>query len=42
LKTVAVGEFEGIVAQIRGNAQITGFHQFIVDGRDPFQEGFLL
>jgi len=42
LKTVAIGEFEGIVAQIRGNAQITGYHQFVVDERDPFQEGFLL
>jgi proline racemase len=42
IKTVAVGEFNGIVAQIRGNAQITGFHQFVVDSRDPFQQGFLL
>ena len=42
IKTVAIGEFNGIVAQIRGNAQITGYHQFVVDARDPFQEGFLL
>ena len=42
IKTVPVGEYSGIVAQIRGNAQITGFHQFVVDARDPFQEGFLL
>jgi proline racemase len=42
IETVSVGEFNGIVAQIRGNAQITGFHQFVVDPRDPFQQGFLL
>ncbi len=42
VKTVSIGQFQGIVAQIRGNAQITGYHQFVVDGRDPFQDGFLL
>ena len=41
-KTVAIGKFNGIVAQIRGNAQITGYHQFVLDPRDPFQQGFLL
>ncbi|NNF99942.1 MAG: hypothetical protein HKM93_11230 [Desulfobacteraceae bacterium] len=42
LKTMPVGEFEGIVGQIRGNAQITGYHQFVVDDADPLPEGFLL
>ena len=42
VKTASIGEFEGIVAQIRGNAQITGYHQFVVDMRDPFQDGFLI
>ena len=42
VKTVAVGEFDGIVARISGNAQITGYHQFVVDDADPFPEGFLL
>ena len=42
IKTVPVGEFSGIIGQVRGNAQITGFHQFVVDPRDPFQKGFLL
>jgi proline racemase len=41
-KTVSVGEFGGIVGQVRGNAQITGYHQFVVDVHDPFPEGFLL
>jgi proline racemase/trans-L-3-hydroxyproline dehydratase len=30
------------VGQVRGNAQITGYHQFVVDAADPFQEGFLI
>ena len=42
VKTVAIGGIEGIVGQIRGNAQITGYHQFVVDDADPFPEGFLL
>lgn len=42
IKTVSIGEFNGIVARIRGNAQITGYHQFVVDAQDPFPEGFLL
>ncbi len=42
IKTVAIGPYTGIVGQIRGNAQITGYHRFVVDGNDPFPEGFLL
>jgi proline racemase len=42
VKTVAIGKFDGIVGQVRGNAQITGYHQFVVDDHDPFPEGFLL
>jgi len=42
VKKVAIGELDGIVGQIRGNAQITGYHQFVVDDADPFPEGFLL
>lgn len=40
--TVAIGEFAGIVGQVRGDAQITGYHRFVVDDEDPFPEGFLL
>ncbi len=40
--TPAVGAFSGIVARIRGNAQITGYHQFVSDPHDPFPAGFLL
>jgi len=42
VKTVSIGEFGGIVGQVRGKAQITGYHQFVVDTNDPFPEGFLL
>lgn len=37
-----VGPFDGIVGQVRGNAQITGYHYFVVDPGDPFPRGFLL
>jgi proline racemase len=42
VKTASIGEFAGIVGQVRGNAQITGYHQFVVDANDPFPEGFLI
>ena len=42
IKTLSVGKFDGIVGQFRGNAQIIGFHQFVVDANDPFPRGFLL
>jgi len=42
LKTLPVGNFDAIVGEIRGNAQITGYHQFVVDAGDPFPEGFLI
>jgi proline racemase len=37
-----VGDLEAVVTEIRGNAQITGFHEFVLDPQDPFPEGFLL
>lgn len=42
IKTLPIGEFNGMVGQIRGSAQITGYHQFVVDDADPLPEGFLL
>ena len=42
VKTLSIGKFDGIVCQIRGNAQITGYHQFVIDTNDPFPQGFLL
>ena len=42
VRTLPVGNFDAIVGEIRGNAQITGYHQFVVDASDPFPEGFLI
>jgi proline racemase len=42
VRALSVGEFDGIVGRIRGSAQITGYHQFVLDDRDPFADGFLL
>ena len=42
VKTQPIGKFNGIVGRVRGSAQITGFHQFVVDADDPFQKGFLV
>jgi proline racemase len=42
VRTLAIGEFDGIVGQVRGRARITGYHQFVLDDHDPFPEGFLL
>ena len=42
IKTLSIGKFGGIVGQVRGNAQITGFHHFVLDADDPFQKGFLI
>ena len=42
VEEVQLGDTGAVVAEIRGSAHITGMHEFIVDPRDPFQEGYLL
>ena len=42
VRTLPIGPFNGIMGQIRGSAQITGYQQFVLDARDPFPEGFLM
>jgi trans-L-3-hydroxyproline dehydratase len=37
-----IGEFPAVITEISGRAFITGFHQFVIDPRDPFRSGFLL
>lgn len=37
-----VAGFPGVRAEISGQAWITGFHQFVLDPRDPLNNGFLL
>ena len=35
-----VGDFKAIIPQVSGKAYVTGFHTFVLDPEDPFQEGF--
>ncbi len=42
VRELTIGEFSGIIGQVRGSAVITGLHQFVLDPNDPFQQGFLL
>jgi proline racemase/trans-L-3-hydroxyproline dehydratase len=37
-----VGDLPAVVPEVRGSAHVTGVHQFVLDPRDPFPEGFLL
>jgi len=37
-----VGDLPAVVPEVRGSAQVTGVHQFVVDPSDPFPSGFLL
>ncbi len=38
----SVGPFPAIEATIRGRAWITGFHQYVVDGTDPYPTGYVI
>jgi proline racemase len=42
VEAVAVGKMPAVIAEIKGSAFITGIHEFIVDPKDPLQEGYLL
>lgn len=42
VRPASVGQFQGIVPRVCGNAFITGKHEFVLDPRDPLQEGFLI
>lgn len=37
-----VGMIPAVVCEITGSAYLTGYHRFVLDTKDPFQEGFLL
>jgi proline racemase len=37
-----VGDLPAVVPEVRGSAQVTGVHEFVLDPRDPFPHGFLL
>ena len=34
--------FPAVIPKVTGSAHISGFHQFVLDGEDPFPEGFQL
>ncbi|NCC26478.1 MAG: hypothetical protein EOM25_14960, partial [Deltaproteobacteria bacterium] len=40
--TTKVGHLDGVRVEIIGSAHITGVHEFVLDPRDPFPQGFLL
>jgi proline racemase/trans-L-3-hydroxyproline dehydratase len=42
VEELRLGNTKAVVAEVRGSAYITGIHEFIIDSKDPFQEGFLL
>lgn len=42
ISTTRAGTFDAVVPSVAGTASITGFHQFVVDVRDPMPQGFLL
>ena len=42
IEETKLGKQSAVVAEITGNAQITGYHQFVLDENDPFPEGYLL
>jgi proline racemase len=31
-----------VIPEVTGSAYITGYHQFVLDGEDPFPQGFWL
>ena len=42
VEEIQLGDTMAVIAEVRGSAQITGIHEFIIDAKDPFQKGFLL
>jgi len=42
IEKTRVGDIEAVVAEITGSAYITGAHEFVIDPRDPFPNGYLL
>ncbi|MFE8698958.1 proline racemase family protein [Cytobacillus sp. FJAT-53684] len=42
LSLTKVANYDAVVPKVSGQAFITGFHQFVVDPRDPLKRGFLL
>ncbi|WP_235838872.1 proline racemase family protein [Desulfosporosinus metallidurans] len=35
-----VGDYDAVVTEVSGTAQIVGFNQLVLDPKDPLPEGF--
>ncbi len=42
LREVKIGNLSGVIPQVSGAAWVTGMHQFVLNERDPQNDGFLL
>ncbi|MCK5097206.1 MAG: proline racemase family protein [Desulfobacteraceae bacterium] len=42
VKKEKIGRFNGISAEIKGMAQVTGIHNFVLEKSDPFPKGFMI
>jgi len=42
IEEVAFGPYQAVIPQVEGNAYIVGQQEFIIDPKDPLQEGFIL
>ena len=40
VEKIKIGDFDGVIPEITGRAYITAFHDFVLDPRDPYPEGF--
>ena len=42
IKEVHFGPYAAVIPEVRGDAYVTGIHEFIIDHADPLKGGFLL
>jgi len=42
IEKTRIGDIDAVIAEITGSAYITGAHEFVIDPRDPFPNGYLL
>ena len=42
INEVKVGNYDGVIPEVGGNAYITGRQTFFVDPDDPLKDGFIL
>ena len=42
IRTIDYGPFKAVIPEVSGSAYITGQHEFLIDPKDPYREGFIL